>query len=227
MFGTDIKFFYKGQEQYKTYCGGILTVLAKLAYVYVIVIKCINFIAMTDPDRYFTETHQSLDEPIDLVALGFTFAVENPRSSNFENADDLVIELHQVEWDGYSGEKVETQLVLEPCGETSLINDFALNRLSSRRKLQKQHSDDEKDVKSSSYLCPSPSAQLVTQGSMFEEKFSYVRLRVRAKSEPNQISSGKIEQIGKLRLYMPYYSVDYDQESGEQMDAIKRMTDSQ
>ena len=135
MFGTDIKFFYKGQEQYRTYCGGILTVFAKLAYLYVIVIKFINFIAMTDPDRYFTETHQSFDEPIDLVELGFTFAVENTSSvTNIENADErFVIELHQVEWDGHSGEKRETQLDLEPCDDSNdLVNNFALTRLSSK-----------------------------------------------------------------------------------------------
>ena len=110
LFGTDIKFFYKGREVYTTVCGSIVTLLAMVAYLTLVGIKMNEFFGMTDPDQYFTETYQSLQEPIELTELGFSFAIENIPVSL-----DAIVELHQVEWDGLSGVKIETQISLEAC----------------------------------------------------------------------------------------------------------------
>ena len=77
LFGTDIKFFYKGQEVYTTLCGSIVTLIAMAGYLALVGIKMNEFFGMTDPDAYFTESHQNMLEPIELTELGFTFAVEN------------------------------------------------------------------------------------------------------------------------------------------------------
>ena len=63
-----------------------------------------------------------MNEPIGLSELGFTFAVENVAPTS-----NLKIELHQVEWDGKTGIKAETQLELEPCPGVvpDLISNFA------------------------------------------------------------------------------------------------------
>ena len=44
-----------------------------------------------------------MNEPIGLTELGFTFAVENVAPTS-----NLMIEMHQVEWDGITGVKTET-----------------------------------------------------------------------------------------------------------------------
>ena len=218
MFGTDIKFFYKGQEVYTTVFGSVISILAMLAYFSLVVIKMNEFFGMTDPDQYFTETHQSFEEPIGLTELGFSFVVENVPSSyrSSDEDEEMVVELHQVEWNGQTGVKTETQLSLEPCQSpnTELINEYAQTRLKGTTKQQ-----DSADDAYPSYLCPSESAKLVILGNFFEENFTYVRLRVRSK---NLLPT--TGEVHKLRLYMPRYSVDY--EESELDDAIKLMTDS-
>ena len=83
---------------------------------------------MTDPDAYFTETHQSMQEAIELTELGFTFAVENiPKNLG-------KIELHQVTWNGVNGVKTQTQIPLEPCESLTpydlpIANKYARARL--------------------------------------------------------------------------------------------------
>lgn len=169
MFGTDIKFFYKGQEVYTTMCGSVVTMVALVAYLTLAIIKSIEFFGMTDPDMFFTETHQSYEEPLDLTELGFSFAIENFPSEE----SGLVVELHSISWDGYTGEKLEEEIPLEPC--TTLPNkSLQLDNAFTSARLKEDPSQRYR------YLCPPPEAALQVQGSFFDEVFTYVRLRVRA-----------------------------------------------
>ena len=84
-----------------------------------------------------------------MTELGFTFAVQNIP----ENLGQ--IELHQVSWNGTSGEKIEEQVPLEPCEtlapyKLSLTNEYTRARMG------------EKDANLIKYLCPSSEAKLMT-----------------------------------------------------------------
>ena len=71
--------------------------------------RLIEFFGHMDPIEYFSVRAQSLDEVIKLDELGFTFAVEDisPQIGT--------VRTFQVDWNGYSGEKTETEIKMEPC----------------------------------------------------------------------------------------------------------------
>ena len=77
IFGKGVTFFYKGKREFKTKWGCFVTAFVITSYLTILGIKLIEFFGETDPIAYFSETRQSMDEPINLNDLGFTFAVEN------------------------------------------------------------------------------------------------------------------------------------------------------
>ena len=55
-FGRDVNFFYKGEEQYRTAWGTMITMLVAIAYLLMLTLKFIEFFGETDPIEYFSET---------------------------------------------------------------------------------------------------------------------------------------------------------------------------
>ena len=109
-------------------------------------------------------------EEIDLVELGFSFAVEDldPKYGR--------IEAYQVNWDGSTGIKENKRIDLIPCQsipfhEIPLVNDFT--RVRDRSGQPARETD-----KPRSFLCPSPDARLLIQGSYNDEQFKYFKLEV-------------------------------------------------
>ena len=107
--------------------------------------RLVEFFGELDPIEYFSLRAQSLDEVIQLDEIGFTFAIEDlpPEVGS--------IKTFQVDWDGYSGLKTETEIEMEPCdslGVTNLTlaNDFSRARDGERPSMQ--------------YLCPSPESNM-------------------------------------------------------------------
>ena len=81
-----------------------MTVFVAVVYLIMVTLKWTEFFGETDPVNYFSETRQSMEHPIDLTKLGFSFAVEN-LDANFG-----VIEASQIHWSGIDGVKHETRI---------------------------------------------------------------------------------------------------------------------
>ena len=100
---------------------------------------------------------------IKLDELGFTFAVEDisPQIGT--------VRTFQVDWDGYSGQKTETEIQMEPCeslGETGLqlVNEFSKAR--------------DGELTSPKYLCPSPESSMQVVGDYMSQEFRYLKVTV-------------------------------------------------
>ena len=102
IFGRDVNFFYKGQEYFSTRWGCIMSIFVTVFYLIMVSLKWTEFFGETDPLAYFSETRQSMEYPINLTELGFTFAVDNLEASIGQ------IEATQVHWSGKDGVKRET-----------------------------------------------------------------------------------------------------------------------
>ena len=108
-FGQNVKFFYKGEEYYRTYWGTLVTFVLATGYLLMVALKFTEFFGETDPIQYFSENQQDKGEMIDLKEIGFTFAVE-PIGEEFGK-----IEAHQIHWSGIDGIKKSTDIKMEPC----------------------------------------------------------------------------------------------------------------
>ena len=109
LFGRDVNFFYKGEEYYSTNWGVFVSFLISTAILVMVSLKMIEFFGVTDPIEYFSETPQNMQEIIDLKANGFSFAVE---SIEKELGEILV---DQIDWNGLTGDKIVTPILMEPC----------------------------------------------------------------------------------------------------------------
>ena len=69
--------FYKNDTHFNTKWGCIITCFVTVTYLTMVGLKLTEFFGETDPVAYFSDSRQSMDEPIELSELGFTFAVEN------------------------------------------------------------------------------------------------------------------------------------------------------
>ena len=77
LFGSNINFYYRGIEKFHTAWGCTVTIFIVLTYLTMVSVRFIEFFGETDGIEHFSERYQSIDEPIDLKELGFSFAVEN------------------------------------------------------------------------------------------------------------------------------------------------------
>ena len=99
LFGSNINFYYRGMEKFHTTWGCIVTFIIVLTYLAMVSVKCIEFFGETDGIDHFSETYQSINESIDLMKLGFSFAVENVDQTMGK------LEAFQVRWSGIDGSK--------------------------------------------------------------------------------------------------------------------------
>ena len=77
LFGSNINFYYRGMEKFHTAWGCTVTFFIVLIYLTMVGIRFIEFFGETDGIEHFSERYQSLNESIELMDLGFSFAVEN------------------------------------------------------------------------------------------------------------------------------------------------------
>ena len=79
---------------------------------------------------------------IKLDEIGFTFAVEDlpPEVGS--------IRTFQIDWDGYSGLKIENEIEMEPCDTLGLITRLSITNEFSRAR--------DGDRSGRQFLCPSP-----------------------------------------------------------------------
>ena len=94
IFGREVNFFYKGQEYFSTRWGCIVTIFVAVFYMIMVGLKWTEFFGETDPVEYFSETRQSMKEPINLAEIGFSFAIENLEANLGQ------IEATQTHWSG-------------------------------------------------------------------------------------------------------------------------------
>ena len=52
LFGTTVKFTYKGDDVYRTKCGSFVSVVAVVGYLTLVSFKLIEFFGETDPIHY-------------------------------------------------------------------------------------------------------------------------------------------------------------------------------
>ena len=76
LFGRPINFFYNGNAEYTTRWGCFVTGFVVIAFMTMTSLKFVEFFDETDPIEYFALKGQDQTVPIDLTAIGFTFAVE-------------------------------------------------------------------------------------------------------------------------------------------------------
>ena len=136
--------------------------------------RLIEFFGHEDPIEYFSLRAQSLDEVIKLDEIGFTFAVQElpPEIGR--------IRAFQVDWDGVSGDRVETEIPMEPCtrlGVTNLplANDFSKARDGSRP--------------GERYLCPNADSKMQVVGGYLSREFSYLKVTA-YKCDDNDLPEG-------------------------------------
>ena len=126
-------------------------------------------------------------EEIDLVELGFSFAVED--------LDPTLgrIEAYQVDWAGSTGIKTKKRIDLVPC-QSIPFHDIPINNNFTRARDRSGQPERETD-EVRRFLCPSPDARLIIQGGYFDENFKYFELRVKVCEEDllpdNQVCSQK------------------------------------
>ena len=152
IFGRGVEFFFKGQQEFKTKWGCVVTAFIVTTYLIIFLLRLTEFFGETDPIEYFSQTRQSMDERIDLNKLGFTFAVENIEARIGR------IEVSQVDWDGTDGIKRSTPIELVNCEELSpwglpLTNSYTQARIAS------------KGWDAPSFLCPDQSEEMAVWGS--------------------------------------------------------------
>ena len=76
LFGRDVQFYYRGENQFTTGWGSIVTFLVAVGYLIILFYKFIEFFGETDPVQYFSEAQQDFGLTIDLNSFEFYFAVE-------------------------------------------------------------------------------------------------------------------------------------------------------
>ena len=97
LFGTTVNFTYLGEDYYTTKCGTFVSIIAVAGYMALVGCKLIEFFGMTDAIHYMAVTKQDMQEPLDLRALGFSFAVEAIKPEYGQ------IVAHQVDWNTAQG----------------------------------------------------------------------------------------------------------------------------
>ena len=65
-FATNINFYYKGLERFSTGWGRFVTASVVVGYSALVGLKFTEFFGETDPIQYFSETHQNMQDTIDL-----------------------------------------------------------------------------------------------------------------------------------------------------------------
>ena len=109
LFGSSVRLTYKGEEKFSTPCSQASSVLVLTLYLILLGIKITEFVAQHDPLQFVSIQTQSMDQSLDLTALGFSFAVLAPEASLGR------LEAHHVAWSAKDGVKRELELPLVAC----------------------------------------------------------------------------------------------------------------
>ena len=123
--------------------------------------RLVEFFGELDPIEYFSLRAQSLDEVIQLDEIGFTFAIE------YLPPEVGSIKTFQVDWDGYNGQKTDTEIEMEPCDSLGVTNLSLANEFSMAR---------DGDRTSTKYLCPSPESKMQVVGDYSSREFRYLKV---------------------------------------------------
>ena len=206
-FGRDVNFFYKGEEYYRTNWGTAVTFFVAIGYLLMVALKFTEFFGETDPIEYFSETQQDMQEMIGLGEINFSFAVE-AIDKEFGN-----LEVHQIHWSGIDGLKTFTEIEMEPC-TTIFGMDLPSNNVYSQVRRREQDSNKDQNA-TNAFICPSSIAEpMVTQGSYYDEHFSYIQVRIVGCKEEGEASfkcadKYAVKNQKSLRIYMPESSISY------------------
>lgn len=108
-FGKRVNFYYKGEGQFSTGYGCLITLVVAMAYLIMVSLKLTEFLLKTDSIETSTSMRQDLDDSIILSKIGFSFAI--PR------IDERIgyFQVDQVNWSSRDGQKRKRPIELVEC----------------------------------------------------------------------------------------------------------------
>ena len=108
-YGEKVEFTFKNKTYFQTYLGGIVSIFAFILMMTFLIVSTIKLLGHLDP--YFSSTNLAQSESIDLVQLGFMFAIRD--------VDPTIGTIHaqHTQWGAFGSGKESTEVQLVDCRE--------------------------------------------------------------------------------------------------------------
>ena len=181
-----------GQRQYRTNLGGVASLLTILIFLGIVSLKAKEILVGYETAAFFTtKTTRDINEPLDLMKLDYTFAL------NSIDPSIGVIEAKSVYWP-HSGRKEKTSIPLIDCR-------YAPN---AKGAISHEALTSNRFFTHTTFLCPN-TTEMILQGNLEESLFRYIEIEVIGCQLPEE-ECADLSEVDNFTINMFYLTSHAD-----------------